>query len=693
MSYYKIKAKGNKSAEISIYGDIGESWWNDESITAKQFCKDIAALDVDSLIVRINSYGGSVSDGIAIYNALKRHKASITVAIDGVAISIASLIAMSGDTVEMAENALMMIHAPWSWAEGNANDMRKAADVLDTFASAMSTSYANKTGKSKDDVMAWLTDGEDHWFTAAEAQAENLIDTIVDAQPISAQFNLNRFKTIPAAAGIFNKPPKQENPMPDKTATKPAASAPQPAEDPRATIIATPIQPSAEDIKAQAMTAEKQRRTDIRARFAGVIKKYPSAGLDKVMEECLDDPAIDVKTAVEMAMNKLGEGVTPTAGGFATRVETGETDNEKFARAVGQAIMARCGFEKHDSANEFKHMNSLKKVAQACLERAGVKTSNMDDERMIKAALMMGRHSVMAGGQQTLSDFPVLMENVMHRQVLTAYNATPDTWSQFCAVGSVSDFREWQRLRVGSIGDIDAVNEAGEYKHKVIPDAGKEVISVQRRGNIIGITPEVIINDDIGYISTLTTTFGRAAKRTIETQVYAKLAANPTLKDGKALFHTAHGNLAGSGAIPSVDTLEAARVAMAKQKDIGGNEFLDIRPAIWLGGLARGGDVRVIVGAQYDPDTANKLQKPNKVNGIVQNIVDTPRISGTDWYLFADPGVAPVLEVVFLNGQSEPQLAMEENFATAGVNYRVELPFGVGAIGYEGAYKNPGAAS
>jgi ATP-dependent protease ClpP protease subunit len=333
MSYYKIKAKGNKSAEISIYGDIGESWWNDESITAKQFCKDIAALDVDSLTVRINSYGGSCSDGIAIYNALKRHKASITVAIDGVAVSIASLIAMAGDTVEMAENALMMIHAPWSYASGNANDMRKAADVLDTFSAAMSTSYANKTGKSKDDVMAWLTDGEDHWFTAAEAQAENLIDTIVDAQPIAAQFNLNRFKTIPAAAGIFNKPPKQENPMPDKTATKPAASVTNPAENQPA---AGHNQPSAEEIKAQVLAAENQRRSDIRARFQPLMAKYPSAGLADVMNQCLDDSSISVQAAIERLMDKLGEGVTPTAGGFAHRIETGESDVEKFARGVAR---------------------------------------------------------------------------------------------------------------------------------------------------------------------------------------------------------------------------------------------------------------------------------------------------------------------------------------------------------------------
>lgn len=685
MTFYKIQAKGNNSAEISIYGDIGESWWGD-TVTAKQFVKDIAALEVDQLTVRINSYGGSVSDGIAIFNALKRHKASITTAIDGVAVSIASMIAMAGDTVEMADNALMMIHAPWTYAGGNAVDMRKAADVLDKYAAAMSSSYANKTGKSTEDVMAWLTDGEDHWFTANEAQNEGLIDTIVNALPVAARFNLSRFKTMPAAAGIFNQPPVKEPTMPDNTATQPAATAPQPATSSHP-AIPTPVaaQPSADDIKAQVLAAENQRRADIRAKFKP-FAHLP--GMADIMAQCLDDSAISVMAAVDKIHHKLGEGMEPTAGQHVTRVETGETEVEKFARGVGQAIMARCGKEKHDPQNEFRNFK-LEDVARACLEKSGRNVKGMDRISLAKAALSM-RPSA-SGYGQTTSDFPILLENVMHRQVLTAYNATPDSWSQFCTVGSVSDFREWQRLRVGSIADIEDVNEAGEYKNRVIPDAAKEGITAKRRGNIIGITPEVIINDDIGYIASLTTNLGRAAKRTIENKVFALLASNPTMKDGIALFHANHKNLAGSGAIPSVDSLETARIAMASQTDIGGNEYLDIRPAVWLGGLGKGGDVRVIVGAQYDPDTANKLQKPNKVNGIVQNIVDTPRISGTEWYLFADPAVAPVIEVVFLDGQSEPILAMEEVFNTGGVNYRVELPFGVGAIGYEGAYKNPGA--
>lgn len=187
--WYDIKARaGKNSAEVFIYGDIGESWFG-ESVTAADFVKEIAALDVDALTVRINSYGGSVTDGLAIYNALKRHKAGVTVSIDGIAASIASLIAMAGDTVEMAENASLMIHAPWGGVMGNAQVMREYADVLDKMALAMAGAYVAKSGLDESEVMNLLTDGRDHWYSAAEALEIGFVDQTTAALAIAASAN------------------------------------------------------------------------------------------------------------------------------------------------------------------------------------------------------------------------------------------------------------------------------------------------------------------------------------------------------------------------------------------------------------------------------------------------------------------------------------------------------------------------
>jgi len=118
--WWEIRAAGDNedTAEVLIYGDIGESWWA-ETVSAKEFVQELQAIDAKSLVVRINSYGGSVKDGIAIHNAIRRHPADTEVVIDGMAVSIASLIAMAGDVVSMAENAMMMIHAPWGAVIGN----------------------------------------------------------------------------------------------------------------------------------------------------------------------------------------------------------------------------------------------------------------------------------------------------------------------------------------------------------------------------------------------------------------------------------------------------------------------------------------------------------------------------------------------------------------------------------------------
>ncbi len=208
--WYSIQARAAAAdkparAEVFIYGDIGESWFGD-TVTAAEFVRDFSAIEADDITVRINSYGGSVSDGIAIYNAIQRHKAKVTTAVDGVALSIASLIAMAGDRVEMAENAMLMIHAPWGGVMGNAAEMREYADLLDKMAGAMASSYAARSGKSTDDILALLMDGADHWYTADEALAEGFATDITQALAIAA--SANRYTMRPAQPVASVIPPE-----------------------------------------------------------------------------------------------------------------------------------------------------------------------------------------------------------------------------------------------------------------------------------------------------------------------------------------------------------------------------------------------------------------------------------------------------------------------------------------------------
>jgi hypothetical protein len=219
-----------------------------------------------------------------------------------------------------------------------------------------------------------------------------------------------------------------------------------------------------------------------------------------------------------------------------------------------------------------------------------------------------------------------------------------------------------------------------------------QTIRAEEYGSIITIDRRVLVNDDIGYIQQMASGLGMAASRGVESSVYKLLASNPLMRDGNALFSVAHNNLDSAGAVPGVDALAKAANTMAGQRAPGDdNEFLDIQPAVSVSNKSVAMDMQVIVFSQYDPDASNKLQRPNTVRGIVGEIVGSPRVMGPEWYLFAESSVAPVVEVVFLNGASTPRLLQTEDFATGSLKWRPTLDYGVGAIDWRGAWKNPGA--
>lgn len=673
--WYQIRARAPaKTADIFIFGDIGESWWSDETVTARQFVQDLEKLaDAETLNIRINSFGGAVADGIAIYNALRRHPAAKSVTVEGVAVSIASLIAMAGDTLDMPANSLMMIHAPWGEAVGNAADLRATADVLDRHAAAMASSYARKTGLPESEMLGLLTDGRDHWYTAVEAKAAGFADTVSQEIPISA--------AIPAR---FRASYPRHSSLPAGAASMPSDThAPEPATaDFTTPIDVTAIQSAATQA---ALASEKTRRQSIRALLHGAHAKNPA--LIEAMNACLDDMDCTADMASQRFLKVLGEASAPLQGG--SSLIPGEDSVDKFRNAGVQSLLARCGVEKPDRGNPYRGMR-LHELARACMDASGIPVAGMAPEEFVGHALGITRYRASASGQ-TSSDFPVILENTMHKLVLSGYTAQPVTYDRFCKIGDVSDFRAWKRLIPGLIGNLDDVNEAGEYLNKNIPDAEANSVIAKRRGNIVTITLEVIINDDLAYISDFARNLGRAGPRTIERRVYALLESNPVMGDGVPLFHASHNNLSGTAGAISVASLDAGRSAMAQQRAPGDDqEYLDIQPAIALCHTGKRSLMQGTVNAEYDPDTPNKLQKPNSVRGIVADIASSPRLSANPWYLFADPNVSPVIEVVFLNGQREPRIVEEESFRTGGLSWRIELPFGVGAIDHRGAWKNPG---
>ena len=681
-------------SEILIYGIVGDSW---DGLDAKTLVPLISA-GSDDLDVRINSPGGYVMEGLAILNALARAKQGgrkITVHIDGLAASMASTIAMVGDEIIMADNALMMIHNPWDCACGDARELRAAADQLDRIRDQLVGIYSGQTGLSAEDLITML-DAET-WMTATEALAQNFITSISSAITASAAINVKAFG--------FRKAP--DSPLITTSAMasahRTAPAAPLPNQE--TTMSEQDKKPAGEQKPAETITpADAQARIDTavaseRARVGGIRALGTKHGMTNEFVDELVNGDTTLAVAREKILDKLAEGGDAANVGHNSPARVTVDQREKFREGATNWLLVKAGVahlvEKAAALRgetikidpgEFRGVRNVD-LARESLANIGMNVTSRDPDAIVREA-MSPRAAVIT---QTTSDFPVLFENAIHRTLQAAYATTPDTWSRFAGTGTVTDFRLHTRYLRGTFGALDQVNEAGEFKDKPIPDLAKELIKAKTVGNMINLSRQMIVNDDMDIFSGLAVDLGRAAKLTIEIDVYALLNSNPLMNDGFALFSSQHGNLAAAGAIPSVASFDAIDVAMASQKDLSGNEYLEISPNTLLVPRGLRGAAVTINGSEYDPDAVSKLQKPNIVKGLFADIVASKRLAGTAYYAFADPNVAPAIEVVFLNGVTEPFTDSQDGWRVDGVEWKVRHDYGVGAVNWRSAYKQPGA--
>jgi ATP-dependent Clp endopeptidase proteolytic subunit ClpP len=177
-----------KPVELLIYDQIGKDWFDDSGVDAKTFAQTLQDIPARrDILVCINSPGGNVWDGLAIYHQLQTRKERVTTRVDGIAASIASVIALAGRETRMPKNALMMIHDPSGLVIGTSADMRQLADELDKHADVLADIYATKSGTPAAEWRRKMRD--ETWFTGAEAKAAGLSDTVTDEVSISACFD------------------------------------------------------------------------------------------------------------------------------------------------------------------------------------------------------------------------------------------------------------------------------------------------------------------------------------------------------------------------------------------------------------------------------------------------------------------------------------------------------------------------
>ena len=188
-NWYNIQNKASETADVYIFDEIGAY-----GVTAQDFIAEIKDLKDMPINIRINSLGGDVFNGMAIYNVIKKRTYNTTVYIEGIAASIATIIALGADEVVMSENSLFMIHNAWGGTMGDAKDMRKSAATLEKISAELTEIYVKKTGLSYDRVAEMMD--EETWLNAEEALELGFINAISDAIKIAAKYDVSKFKNI-----------------------------------------------------------------------------------------------------------------------------------------------------------------------------------------------------------------------------------------------------------------------------------------------------------------------------------------------------------------------------------------------------------------------------------------------------------------------------------------------------------------
>lgn len=672
-TWFQIKAISNVKAEVRIFGEIG---WE---VTATEFIRALDELGDSDIDLRISSVGGSVFDGMHIYNRLKMHKGQINCIIEGLAASMATIIACAADTVSMMQG-WYMIHNPSGGAWGESKDHRKAAELLDNIRETMAGIYAAKTDMGVEEIKQ-LMDAET-WFNEEQAFENKFVDStleIEDDLDMAATLKGFDWDNLPFShvpedvlAEVTKPEPKSKpaaKPQPPKRAAQPADKIGDDSMTPEE--IAAEKAAAVAEAEANGRKAEMKRRTDVTAVFSGF------EGHADLLASCLEDGECDEAKArtrlVEAMRTKNDATHTPTPA-----VVSVEDKSEKFIKGVTNALLHRAGVKPDDSANELRGL-SLRDIARECAQRAGVDVQSMRPLEFIGSAF-----------SHSSSDFPYILENVMHKKLLASYDEHESTHEAWTQRGEVSDFKINSRLKLGSFNNLDTVVEGGEYKEGTLNEE-KETIQASTKGKLISLTRQMIINDDMSAFGTIATSMGQAARRTVNADAYGVLTANAAMSDTVALFHGTHNNLAASGAAITVASISAAKAAMRKQKFTAAEDaYLNLRATHLVVPVALEDVARTFVASETDPSQSNS-KKPNIHRGTLEVIVD-PLLdddSATAWYLMA--ASSPIVEVSYLDGVDTPFLDSEQGFTIDGVRWKVRLDYAKGAIDYRGAYKNPGA--
>ena len=635
-SWYTLK---NESASgpvtLYIHGFIG-NW----EIDAIDLIRELVKIGDRDLVIRMQSGGGSVYEGLAMYNAIKAYKGKTTGVVDGYVASISTYVLMACDEIQMPENAAFMIHNPEIGAWGGEAEIESALTQLKNAKATIADGYATRSGKALEDVLAAME--KETWFTAKEALEFGLIDAVIDPvnltnciKDVPADF-LSAFKNAPSSlvnhinAVSKQKTEKQQgqsplvNPINEKQVTEMASSA---------------------ELQA-AIKEENERQQGIRALCAQHKVN------DTLRDEMLNDVLCCSATASVKILNNIGQhsvdGTDPLKPPQSNLTNSHlYVCNGKITKDTLQnALNARCGVGEADKDNPYKH-KTLIDMAEIALGKNATGASSRNE--LVARAFNSGDFSeIITEGVRT-----VMRDEAKVRKPL---------WREIANTEDLPNFKETDLVIINDAPDLMKIADDGEYKTALITGTG-EKIQLATFGRSIKFTRHAIINDEISLISKAPRKFMQAAYRLSDKLMFNAMLAGK-MGDGGAVFKKDINLFEGIKKGDYTALIMALHKSFARAKTAEG-DALDLRGEFILASPDHASFIEAVL------NTPSKAPDFNPVYKKIKTLIETARLDELNGALALTARDFDSVIMGFLDGAQEPWLETGDGWSSDGAKFRI----------------------
>ena len=483
---------------------------------------------------------------------------------------------------------------------------------------------------------------------------------------------------------IHQAPQQARTSMDDNATTTqpPAPAAPLASTDkPVRAVEASSTQPVAAQGNLEDTQALVARTTSIERERVGAIYNLASKlGLERSFADDMVQRGVGLDEARRVILDKVADASEQTRTFPHVSTPLGGRDERVTRRdAVTNALLHRYSptmFTLSDPAREYRGMTLLE-LAREFLASSGVNVRGMSRDEIATRSL----HST--------SDFPEVLSAVTNKTLRQAYDIYPRTFVPFCRQVLATDFKAMNRVQIGEAPQLLKVSEGGEFKRGSITES-KESYRIETYGRVVGITRQVLINDDLDAFTRIPAMYGTAIATLESDVVWAVITANAAMSDGVALFHAGHKNLAATGTALTVAAIAEGRTSMTKQTALDKKTVLNIRPSYLVVPAALELAAEQLIAQNLMPTKTGDVvpQSIRTLTPIAEPRLDT--ISAGTWYLIANPATIDTIEFAYLEGQQGAYIETRNGFDIDGVEIKCRLDFGAKAIDWRGLYKNPG---